>query len=143
MKITKCIYAKNRKEWRSWLKKNHNKEKDVWLAYYKKNSGKERIPYNDAVEEALSYGWIDSTVKTISKEKYAQRFSPRNPKSEMSEMNKERVRILLKQGKMTKFGLESIRHHHDSIKNSKLKIPNSILKELKKDKIVFMFLGTR
>src|SRR3989338_2984937 len=136
MKITKLIYVKNRNGWREWLGKNHDIEKDVWLIYYKKHSGKERIPYNDAVEEALCFGWIDSTVKAIDGEKYAQRFSPRNSKSVMSEMNKERARRLIKQGKMTKFGLERIKHHHESI-NSKFEIPGKILKELRKDKDIW------
>ena len=68
MEISKIIYVTKRKEWRAWLAKNHKKEKEIWLVYYRKASGKPRIPYNDAVEEALCYGWIDSTVKRIDEE---------------------------------------------------------------------------
>ena len=64
----------------------------------KKSSGKPRILYNDAVEEALSFGWIDSTAKRIDENCYAQRFSPRNPKSNYSEANKQRLRELVKRG---------------------------------------------
>ena len=74
MDLGKTLYVTNRKDWRSWLAKNQAKEKVVWLIYYKKASGKKRIPYNDAVEEALAFGWIDSTVKAIDEEKYAQRW---------------------------------------------------------------------
>ncbi len=65
MKIGKQIYFKNRQKWRAWLKKNHTSAKEIWLIYYKKGSSKPRISYDDAVEEALCFGWIDSTVKSI------------------------------------------------------------------------------
>jgi uncharacterized protein YdeI (YjbR/CyaY-like superfamily) len=58
MKLGRTLYLTNRKAWRAWLAKNHAREKEIWLIYYKKHSGKPRIPYNDAVEEALCYGWI-------------------------------------------------------------------------------------
>ena len=139
MKIGKTFYATNRKQWRSWLAKNHRSEPEIWLIYYKKNSGKLRIPYNDAVEEALCYGWIDSTAKPRDEVSYVQRFSPRRKNSQLSEMNKERVRRLIKAKKMTRFGLESIRHHMDQgVKNSKRSLtlkkfstPEDILNELK------------
>src|SRR5437867_3892694 len=105
--------GKTRKQWRSWLARNHRSASEIWLIYYKKDSGKPRIPYNAAVEEALCYGWIDSTVKRIDNERIAQRFSPRRKNSGLSEMNKERVRRLIKAKKMTRFGLESIRQHLD------------------------------
>ena len=108
MKLGNTFYVTNRKAWRAWLAKNHASEKEIWLIYYKKHSGKPRIPYNDAVEEALCYGWIDSIIKRIDDERTAQRFSPRRPKSFLSETNKERVRRLVKAKKMTRFGLEKI-----------------------------------
>jgi len=108
MKLGKTLYVTNRKDWRSWLQKNHNKEKEIWLIYYRKSSGKLRIPYNDAVEEALCYGWIDSTFKGINEEKFAQRFTPRRLGSSISEMNKERVRRLIKSKLMTSIGLKKI-----------------------------------
>ncbi|HLF02203.1 MAG TPA: hypothetical protein VI547_09530, partial [Anaerolineales bacterium] len=94
MKITKTLYAPNRKALRDWLKKNYRTEKEIWLVYYRKQTGKPRIPYNDAVEEALCFGWIDSTVKTLDAESTAQRFSPRKPRSAYSQANKERLRWL-------------------------------------------------
>lgn len=108
MDIGKTLYVTTRKDWRAWLDKNHQKEKEIWLVYYKKHANMPRIPYNDAVEEALCFGWIDSTVKRIDEDKYTQRFSPRSNKSQWSEMNKERARRLIEQKKMTQAGLDKI-----------------------------------
>ena len=104
MKISKTLYVTNRVDWRAWLERHHKSESEVWLIYYKKRSGRPRIPYDDAVEEALCFGWIDSIVKRIDDEKYVQRFTPRKEKSEWSALNKERVRKLIKEGKMTEAG---------------------------------------
>jgi uncharacterized protein YdeI (YjbR/CyaY-like superfamily) len=100
MKITKTFYAPNRKAWRDWLKKHYKDEKEIWLVYYRKQAGKPRISYNDAVEEALCFGWIDSTVKHLDAERVAQKFSPRKPKSGYSPANKERLRWLMARGKV-------------------------------------------
>lgn len=102
------IVCKNRQEWRSWLEKNHNSVKEIWLVYYKKHTKKPTVYYDEAVEEALCYGWIDSTVRTIDDEKYSQKFTPRNKKSNWSELNKSRVRKLINEGKMTPAGLEKL-----------------------------------
>jgi len=133
MEIGKTLYVTNRKAWRSWLAKHHKIEKEVWLVYYKKHSNKPRIPYNDAVDEALCYGWIDSIVKKIDGEKTAQRFTPRRENSPWSEMNKERARRLIKAGKMTKAGQAKIK---DNL-NEKFIVPEVILKELKQDSLVW------
>ncbi|MBN1385800.1 YdeI/OmpD-associated family protein [Candidatus Woesearchaeota archaeon] len=134
MELGKTLYVTDRKKWRSWLA-NHNKEKEIWLIYYRKSSGKKRIPYNDAVEEALCYGWIDSIQKSIDKEKFAQRFSPRKPNSVLSQMNKERIHRLIKQKKMTVDGLNAVEHvFDDSLKDSKCIIKADILRLLKEDK---------
>src|SRR5919112_4380234 len=102
MKITKTLHVTNRKDWRKWLREHYKTEKEIWLVYYKKDTGKPRILYNDAVEEALCFGWIDSTFKTLDEQRTAQRFSPRKPKSPYSAANKERLRKLIKQHKVIK-----------------------------------------
>ncbi|MCX5780028.1 MAG: hypothetical protein NTV45_04280, partial [Firmicutes bacterium] len=79
MEITKTITVSNRKEWRAWLQEHYRSEPEIWMIFYKKGSGQPRIAYNDAVQEALCFGWIDSQVKGIDNLKYAQRFSPRKP----------------------------------------------------------------
>ena len=136
MKIKNTLYVTNRKSWRNWLAKNHKKQKGVWLIYYRKETGKARISYDDAVLEALCYGWIDSTVKKIDRERFAQRFSPRKTTSGLSQMNKERVRELIKAKRMTKWGLKAIAHvfNPKTDKIEKFKIPPGILKALKANK---------
>ena len=108
MELGKTLYVTDRREWRRWLSKNHCRENEIWLIYYRKASGKPRIPYNDAVEEALCFGWIDSIQKGIDSERFAQRSSPRKPKSSLSEANKERIRKLIEEKKMTPAGLAAV-----------------------------------
>src|SRR4026209_2680276 len=102
------LYVTDRKKWRQWLRGHYKTEKDIWLVYYKKETGKPRISYNDAVEEALCFGWIDSTFKTLDEKRTAQRFSPRKLKSPYSPANKERLRKLLKQHKVIKAVRDSL-----------------------------------
>ena len=145
MDITETLYITNRKQWRAWLAKHHKIKKEIWLVYYRKDSGKPRIPYNDAVEEALCYGWIDSTQKKVDDESTAQRFSPRRKGSPVSPMNKERIRRLIAKKKMTRAGMESIGHEltEDLKKSSASKqlkafeMPDDILERLKQDKSVW------
>jgi len=103
------LYVTNRHDWRVWLEKNHVKVKEIWLIYYKKHTGKPRIPYDDAVEEALCFGWIDSTVRKIDEQRFAQKFTPRRAKSNWSELNKARAKKLIKIGRMTEAGLSRIK----------------------------------
>ena len=105
MEIGKTLYVHERQAWREWLAKHHASEPEIWLVFYKKASSRPSLPYNDAVEEALCFGWIDSIVKKHGPESRAQRFSPRRRGSPWSEMNKARVRRLAEQGQMTGAGL--------------------------------------
>ena len=134
MEMSKSFYAADRKAWRAWLSRNHKKEKDVWLIYYKKSSGKKRIPYNDAVEEALCFGWIDSIVKRVDGEKFAQRFSPRRPTSGLSQANRERIREMISEGKMTREGLAAVSHAFDAGKKDEFTVSSSITNAIRKDK---------
>lgn len=102
------LYVSTRRAWRAWLARHHRTAREIWLVFYKKHTGKPRISYNDAVEEALCYGWIDSTAKTVDTGRYAQRFTPRKSKGKWSEMNKERARRLIRKGKMTAAGLAAL-----------------------------------
>ena len=104
----KTTHPKTRSQWRKWLEKNHNSSPGVWLIYYKKSTGKAKLVYNDAVEEALCFGWIDSTIKSMDDERFMQRFTPRKPKSIWSGLNKKRIEKMIAQGLMTKMGLEKI-----------------------------------
>lgn len=126
----KTLYLSDRKKWRAWLRQHYKTEKEIWLVYYKKGSGKPRIEYNDAVEEALCFGWIDSIVRSIDDQKFAQRFSPRKPKSKYSPANKERLRSLLKKKKVIK----AVRDSLEDFSAEKFVIPKDILKEIKSNK---------
>jgi uncharacterized protein YdeI (YjbR/CyaY-like superfamily) len=116
-------------EWRSWLAKHHASEPEIWLVYHSKASGVSSVPYNDAVDEALCFGWIDSTVKKHGPDSRAQRFTPRRSGSKLSEMNKARVRRLHEAGKMTKAGLEAA----GDILDEPFEVPADIIERLKTD----------
>src|SRR5215211_2800010 len=126
----KTLYVSDRKKWRAWLRKHYKSDEEIWLVYYKKGSGKPRIEYNDAVEEALCFGWIDSIVRSIDEKKFAQRFSPRKPKSKYSPANKERLRSLLKKKKVIK----KVRDSLEDLSVEKFVIPKDIRAEIKSNK---------
>ena len=98
MEIGETLYVTGRAEWRRWLEANFDSAHEIWLVYPNKASGEPRIPYNDAVEEALCFGWIDSIVKKPDELRAAQRFSPRKRGSRYSQPNKERLRWLAGEG---------------------------------------------
>lgn len=141
MKTIETLYVKDRDEWRAWLEKHHDSESAIWLIYYKKHTNKPTIPYDDAVEEALCFGWIDSLVKTIDAEKYKQKYTPRKNNSVWSELNVKRCKKMIKEGKMTKAGMKLI---EDAKKNGKweaaystkklFKLPDDLKSALKKNK---------
>jgi len=108
MRIRKTLYVTSREEWRAWLTKHHESETEVWLIYYKKHTGRPRISYDEAVEEALCFGWIDSIGKRLDDEKFAQKFTPRRDRTNWSLLNKRRVRKLIREGRMTEAGLAKI-----------------------------------
>jgi uncharacterized protein YdeI (YjbR/CyaY-like superfamily) len=85
---------------------NHESEQVVWLIHYKKHTGKPSLPYNDAVEEALCFGWIDSLVRRIDEERYMQKYTPRKKKSTWSKHNVRRVEKMIAEGKMKSRGME-------------------------------------
>lgn len=126
-------YFENRKDWRKWLTDNFEITSEIWFVFPKKPSGKKSIAYNDAVEEALCFDWIDSTVKSLDKEHKIQRFTPRNHKSTYSQANKERL-IWLLENKMIHPKFE------DKIQNvlsEPFVFPNDIIDRLKEDKTVW------
>jgi uncharacterized protein YdeI (YjbR/CyaY-like superfamily) len=103
------LYVATRAEWRLWLQQNYTSATEIWLVYPKKHSGIPRIPYNDAVEEALCFGWIDSITKGIDADRYSQRFTPRKSRSNYSQTNRERLRRLIEQGKVMPEVLDTVR----------------------------------
>ena len=105
----KELYVADRDQWRDWLSRHHKSEVGIWLIFYKKGTSKPTIAYEDAVEEALCFGWIDSIVKKIDDEKYVRKFTPRKDKSGWSQLNKKRANKMIKQGRMTEAGMAKIK----------------------------------
>lgn len=130
MEISRTLYITDRVDWRNWLKKNYRTEAEIWLVYPKKGTGKPRIEYNDAVEEALCFGWIDSIIKRHDDEHTVQRFSPRKPKAKYSQANIERLRALVAKKKVAREVAETL----GDILNEEFVIPPDILKAIKSNK---------
>lgn len=127
------LYVVTREEWREWLEINFRKKKEIWLVYPKKESGKKRIPYNDAVEEALCFGWIDSIIKTLDTKQNIQRFTPRRPKSDYSQPNRERLKWLAE----NHFIHSEIFPVVQDIISEEFIFPEDIITQLKKEKVVW------
>ena len=102
------VYVKTREAWRTWLARNYDKSQGIWLVFYKKHTGKASLEYDEAVEEALCFGWIDSIIKKIDDEQYVRKLTPRKPESRWSALNKKRVAKLESQGLMTEVGLAKV-----------------------------------
>ena len=124
-----------RGEWRSWLKRNHSREKEAWLIFYKKRACEGKMSYLEALDEALCFGWIDGRLKRIDDERHMIRFSPRRERSIWSDRNVTRVRKLIEEGKMTSAGLAKIDNktlNRPTPKNGRLRPRFRISPEMKK-----------
>lgn len=104
----KTTHPKTRSQWRKWLQKNHTTSPGIWFIYYKKETGKPRVSYDEAVEEALCFGWIDSLPRKLDEGRSMLKFTPRKTKSVWSQLNKTRVKKLIEQKLMTEAGIASI-----------------------------------
>ena len=123
-------YFTDRQEWRNWLENNFEARNEIWLEYPKKETGKKRILYNDAVEEALCFGWIDTTVKSLNGETTIQRFCKRRNNSSYSHANKERLKWLVENGLIHKSVFEDIK----KVTKEKFIFSGDIVEKLKTDK---------
>ena len=120
----KSIYCKTLPEWRTWLQGNHDKETEIWLIFFKKDTRKPSLEYEEAVEEALCFGWIDSIIKKIDESRFARKFTPRKESSKWSPSNKKRVEKLIKNGRMNRAGLSKIKAAQKSGRWDKPDRPN-------------------
>jgi len=134
LETSNLLDVSKRLEWRAWLRRNHKTAPEVWLVYHKKHTGEPRLSYNDAVEEALAFGWIDSTARKVDQDRYAQRFTPRRPRSSYSEANLARLRAMAAKGKVTREVLEKVR---PLLTEKPLVIPPDILAALKADREIW------
>jgi uncharacterized protein YdeI (YjbR/CyaY-like superfamily) len=128
------LNIKTRAEWRNWLENNFNTKQEVWLVYAKKSTGEQRIQYNDAVEEALCFGWIDSTNKTLDEDHTIQRFTPRKTKSNYSQPNIERLKWLAENNLIHSSFLEKVKE----IIWREFIFSKDILDEIKRDKAAWI-----
>lgn len=137
------------KEWSEWLAKHHDTSGGVWLQIFKKGSGKETVTYDEALDEALCFGWIDGQKRGYDETSWLQKFTPRRPKSLWSKRNREHVARLIEEKRMKPAGLKQVEaakkdgrwdQAYDSPK--KMEVPADFLKELKKDKRAYEFFKT-
>lgn len=104
MQTTETFSARDRDEFRTWLIANHDSAKEVWLVIYKKTSGEASISYEEAVEEALCFGWTDNLMKSLKSSMFIQRFTPRRKGTDWTLTNENLVRKMIIEGKMTEAG---------------------------------------
>ena len=138
MEITKSLTLSNLADWRNWLAKNHDLEREVWPVYFKAAASKTNIDYESSVEEALCFGWIDSIIQKIDEEKYARKFNPRRMESKWSETNKRRVLKVIREGRMPEAGMAKVTFDTNKVDTSKprpkrapVKMPEKIERALK------------
>ncbi len=130
-------------EFRRWLQKSGAKESHLWLGFYKKGSEKKGVTYQEALDEALCYGWIDGVRKSLGEEAFVIRFSPRKPRSRWSAINIKRAGELQKLGRLRKAGLDVFQARKEdagySIRNHDGKLPAALLKKFKQHKKAWEF----
>jgi len=129
------LFCRTSTDWRSWLKANHGSVKEVWLVFLKGANADQALTYEQSLDEALCYGWIDSLIKRIDDERYARKFTPRRNNSGWSALNKKRAEKMVHEGKMTEAGLAKIKAAKKSgrwDKDSRPAIPFDVPPELTK-----------
>jgi len=124
---SRLLHVTTRAAWRAWLKANYKSRTEIWLVYSRKGTGKPRLAYNDAVEEALCFGWIDSIVRSIDAQRFAQRFSVRKMGSRYSQANLERLRALVRRRRVMRDVLPTIPDQSEA----EFKIPADILQAIR------------
>ena len=99
------LEARSRRQWRAWLATHHTSSPGIWLVFYKQHTGQKSMPYEDAVREALCFGWVDSLIKRLDDNRYALKVTPRKPSSKWSDLNRKRWTELKAAGLLTAAGL--------------------------------------
>ncbi|MCB0548365.1 MAG: YdeI/OmpD-associated family protein [Phaeodactylibacter sp.] len=137
MEITEVFYPHGRSQWREWLETHHQSKTEIWLRTFRKASAKPSIAYDDMVEECLCFGWIDGVVKKYCEESRVQRITPRRKKNTfLSELNRQRVWKLQRQGLMTPAGLAPI-HDQVGAPDDPWEIPEWIEAQLRAEQVVW------
>jgi uncharacterized protein YdeI (YjbR/CyaY-like superfamily) len=133
-KALKTFQAESVEQWRQWLVDHHDSESEVWLVFYKRHSGRASIAYEDALDAALCFGWVDSLVKRLDEERYARKFTPRKPDSRWSTGNRKRYAQLKASGRLTPAGLNRspTERNYEMPRPSPSKVPRYIQEALRK-----------
>ncbi len=105
MRTGETLEIDSRQAFRTWLMQHHAVKREIWLIYFYKHTGRQKLSYEESVEEAICFGWIDGQVNQIDAERYVRRFSPRRGMSPWSEPNKQRALKALQEGMMTEAGM--------------------------------------
>lgn len=132
-------------ELRAWLEKNHATERELWVGYYRKGSGRQSITWPESVDEALCFGWIDGIRKRVDAESYANRFTPRRPRSVWSAVNIGRVEELTRAGRMRPEGLKAFEARTENrsgiyaYEQREPRLPEPYAKRMRRDKAAWKF----
>jgi uncharacterized protein YdeI (YjbR/CyaY-like superfamily) len=133
------------KEFRKWLERNHKKETELIVGFYKVGSGKPSMTWSESVDQALCFGWIDGIRRSIDKDSYQIRFTPRKPTSIWSTVNIQKIKELTKQGLMMPAGLESFKNRKEnnseiySYENEETEFSPGFEKQFKANKIAWKY----
>jgi uncharacterized protein YdeI (YjbR/CyaY-like superfamily) len=138
----KCLTFTSPEAWRAWLEEHHATDREAWLLHSKKNAARRFLTYDEALEEALCFGWIDGTLKPVDDETFVLRYSPRRSRSIWSVNNQQRVERLIQEGRMTTAGLEKIAEAKENgeweaaiARENVDAIPEDLLQELKRYRV--------
>jgi uncharacterized protein YdeI (YjbR/CyaY-like superfamily) len=136
----KTLEVTSRRQWRAWLTKHRASSPGIWLVFYKAHTGIKSIPYEDAVREALCFGWIDSLVKRLDDDRYAIKVTPRKPTSKWSNLNRKRWRELKEAGLLTPAGLAAAPTNNSYAARPVIpELPDYIAKALKSNPRAWQF----
>ncbi len=140
-KSIKTLAVRSRQEWRNWLSKHHDSESEIWLVFPKRHTGVTSLSYDDAVEEALCFGWVDSLIRRLDDDRFARKFTPRKADSRWSTINRRRYASLASRGLLAEPGLQRAptTRSGDAPRPSLSKIPSYITKALKTDPRAWQF----
>jgi uncharacterized protein YdeI (YjbR/CyaY-like superfamily) len=132
-KPLKAVEVRTGAQWRAWLAEHHDSESEVWLIFQKRHTGRPTIAYEDGVDEALCFGWIDSLIRRLDDARYARKFTPRKPGSRWSTANRRRYAQLKAAGRLTAAGLkiEPTERSGDAPRPPAAAIPRYILDALR------------
>ena len=138
-KPIEILDVQNRQRWRRWLEEQHDSRSEIWLLFHKRHTGKTTISYNDAVEEALCFGWIDSLVRRLDDDRYARKFTPRRADSKWSTINRQRYADLESRGLLAAPGLKRTptSKSGDAARPSASVLPSYIEETLKGDSLAW------